>query len=67
MPRVGFEPTIPASRRAKTVHALDQSAIVTGESLLNILKSLPSVSLLDPLTDCDLVRHGVTLSYHTQS
>jgi hypothetical protein len=23
MPRVGFEPTIPASKRAKTVHALD--------------------------------------------
>jgi hypothetical protein len=23
MPRVGFEPTIPASERAKTVHALD--------------------------------------------
>jgi hypothetical protein len=27
---VGFEPTIPASERAKTVHALDSSATVTG-------------------------------------
>jgi hypothetical protein len=27
---VGFEPTIPASERAKTVHALDRSATVTG-------------------------------------
>jgi SAM-dependent MidA family methyltransferase len=25
---VGFEPTIPASERAKTVHALDRSAIL---------------------------------------
>jgi hypothetical protein len=30
MPFVGFEPTIPASERAKTVHALDSSATVTG-------------------------------------
>jgi hypothetical protein len=27
---VGFERTIPASERAKTVHALDRSATVTG-------------------------------------
>jgi hypothetical protein len=32
MPCVGFEPTIPASERAKTVHALDRSATVTGDS-----------------------------------
>jgi hypothetical protein len=30
MPWVEFEPTIPASERAKTVHALDRSATVTG-------------------------------------
>jgi hypothetical protein len=30
MPSVGFEPTIPASERAKTVHAPDGSATVTG-------------------------------------
>jgi hypothetical protein len=29
MPCVGFEPTIPASERAKTVHALEGSATVT--------------------------------------
>jgi hypothetical protein len=29
MPKVGFELTIPASERAKTVHALDRSATVT--------------------------------------
>jgi hypothetical protein len=31
MPRVGFEPTIPASEREKTVHDLDRSATVIGE------------------------------------
>jgi hypothetical protein len=31
MPQVGFEPTIPAFERAKTVHALDRWALVTGE------------------------------------
>jgi hypothetical protein len=30
MPWVGFEPTIPESERAKTVHALDCAATVTG-------------------------------------
>jgi hypothetical protein len=30
MPCVGFKPTIPASERANTVHALDCSATVTG-------------------------------------
>jgi hypothetical protein len=32
MPYVGFEPTIQASKRAKTVYALDRSATVTGIS-----------------------------------
>jgi hypothetical protein len=30
MPLVGFETTIPVSERAKTVHALDRWATVTG-------------------------------------
>jgi hypothetical protein len=38
MPRGRFEPTIPASKRAKTVHALDHSATVTGIKLFNIIK-----------------------------
>jgi hypothetical protein len=33
MPWVGFELTVPASERAKTVHALDRSASVTGYAL----------------------------------
>jgi hypothetical protein len=38
MPWVGFEPTIPASEWAKTVHVLDRSAIVTGTSILLCVK-----------------------------
>jgi hypothetical protein len=30
MPEVGFQPTTTASKEAKTVHALDRSATVTG-------------------------------------
>jgi hypothetical protein len=30
MPYVGFEPAIPASKPAKTVHVLDRSATMTG-------------------------------------
>jgi hypothetical protein len=30
MPEVGFEPTIPAFERVKTVHALDREATVIG-------------------------------------
>jgi hypothetical protein len=30
MPWVGFEPTIPAFERAKTVHVLDRAATVFG-------------------------------------
>jgi hypothetical protein len=39
MPWVGFEPMIPASERAKAVHALDRSARVTGpEDYISIIK-----------------------------
>jgi hypothetical protein len=31
MPCVEFEPTIPVSKKATTVHALDRSATVTGQ------------------------------------
>jgi hypothetical protein len=30
MPWMGFEPTIPASERERTVHVLDRAATVTG-------------------------------------
>jgi hypothetical protein len=34
MPEVGYEPTITASERAKTVHALYRSATVTGRAVI---------------------------------
>jgi hypothetical protein len=34
MPRVGFEPTIPAFERAKTVHVLDRAETVSGKEVL---------------------------------
>jgi hypothetical protein len=34
MPCAGFEPTIPASEQAKTVHASDRSATVTGVPII---------------------------------
>jgi hypothetical protein len=39
MPYVRFEPTIQASERAKTVHALDSSAIVIGVNKHTCCKS----------------------------
>jgi hypothetical protein len=45
MPWVGFETTIPASERAKTVHALDRSATVTGKTVLDVLNILYCVGL----------------------
>jgi hypothetical protein len=39
MPWVGFETTIPAFERAKTVHASDRSATVTGKMIITNSKS----------------------------
>jgi hypothetical protein len=37
MPRVGFEPTIPAFERVKTVHALDRAVTVIGPYTLHFV------------------------------
>jgi hypothetical protein len=37
MPCVGIEPTIPASERAKTVHALGRSTTVTGHKAISLV------------------------------
>jgi hypothetical protein len=42
MPYVGFETTIPAYERAKTVHALDSSATVTVLTLIGLNKLILS-------------------------
>jgi hypothetical protein len=47
MPCVGFEPTVPASERAKTVHALHRSATVTGVSVVPVKKCIAN-----PITGC---------------
>jgi hypothetical protein len=39
MPRVVFEPTIPAFERAKTIHALDRAATVIGSRMIYHSKS----------------------------
>jgi hypothetical protein len=45
MPYVGFEPTIPASERAKTVHALNRSSTVTGLiNVYNCAKCCPRIT-----------------------
>jgi hypothetical protein len=44
-PCVRFEPTIPASERAKTVHALDRSTTVTG-SCLHIISKLKACGFI---------------------
>jgi hypothetical protein len=47
MPWVGFEPTVPASERAKTVHPLDRSATVTGLVVNNTRKLVKGVESVD--------------------
>jgi hypothetical protein len=44
MPCVGFELTIPASERAKTVRALDRSATVIGNNTNTYRKHIPCSS-----------------------
>jgi hypothetical protein len=46
MPWVGFE-TFPASEQAKTVHALDRSATVTGHYEINLLYFYPLYPMKD--------------------
>jgi hypothetical protein len=45
MPRVGFEPTIPAFKRTKTVHALDRAANAIGGQWSQLSKNyIPRLS-----------------------
>jgi hypothetical protein len=43
-PQLGFEPTIPVSGRAKTVHALDPAATVIGHIYIYRLKLILKIS-----------------------
>jgi hypothetical protein len=56
MPYVGFEPMIPASERAKTIHALDRSASVTGYERIEQVKCEASPhGLMETLRSCRAV------------
>jgi hypothetical protein len=44
MPCVGFETTIPASDRAKTVHSLGRSATMTGDNIDTIKKNTETLT-----------------------
>jgi hypothetical protein len=46
MSYVGFEPTIPASERAKTVHALDRSATVIGLKDITIIINIITIFII---------------------
>jgi hypothetical protein len=64
MPCVGFKCTIPASERAKTVHALDRSATVTGRIriqhiIIQIIWGLCCPSLLSCHADFVSLRRTV--------
>jgi hypothetical protein len=53
IPCVGFEPTIPASERAKTMHALDRSGTVTGpvkNTSLKVVFHIPNHAKCDLVT-----------------
>jgi hypothetical protein len=55
MPLAGFEPTIPVFKRAKTFHALDRVATVTGPCvfLVSEMFSLTFLNLYDArVNDC---------------
>jgi hypothetical protein len=62
MSRAGFEPTIPALERAKTVHALDRAATVIGGLDLIFMKTRGQVGQTENIT-----KFGwrlVTISWH---
>jgi hypothetical protein len=54
MPYVRFEPTIPASERAKTVHAVDRSATVSGAIKHDLIKDSTII-----LTSLSIQLHSV--------
>jgi hypothetical protein len=68
MPRVGFEPTIPAFERAKTVHALDRTTTVIGSNIigLKIYVNGYFATLHQVISLCSVERYVVTLYIYNQ-
>jgi hypothetical protein len=73
MPYVRFEPKIPASERAKTVHALDRSAAVTDYISFYKVKNRKSyLSVCEPVSvlktsDGRYVECEITIAVNMQS
>jgi hypothetical protein len=63
MPCVWFEPTIPASERTKTVHALHRSATVTDRNINKVYKILMKRIQLPSHSVGDLVKRAVWKNY----
>jgi hypothetical protein len=60
MPRVGFEPTIPAFERTTTVHVLDRAATVIGCDEIRKEMFFASV-LMEPTPEVrDLIHRAMT-------
>jgi hypothetical protein len=59
MPCVVFEPTIPASERAKTVHTLDRPDTGTGVMLFNYFKLKRDTTKTDVLERSSLSNSSV--------
>jgi hypothetical protein len=55
MPWVEFGHTVPASERAKTVHALDRSATVTGNEPLGSIKYWEAQEGLSSVSEWSLI------------
>jgi hypothetical protein len=64
MPRVGFEPTIPAFQRTKTVHALDSAATVIG-NVSFLLVSNTEITEKENFGDQFFPELLLTIHYHT--
>jgi hypothetical protein len=62
---VEFEPTNPASERAKTVHSLDHSATVTGLEIATFLKLWININLSDFSINGESVNRNYTYLTYT--
>jgi hypothetical protein len=66
MPRVGFEPTIPAFERTKTVHALDRAATVIGRRLITDTRFEPVARLVKEFIASNGTRRSHCYSHNSQ-
>jgi hypothetical protein len=57
MPRVRFEPTIPAYEQARRVHALDRAAIVIGILNTKLLKCYVCYGVIEKCVFLDYYRN----------